>query len=41
MAMGSCLLIITLNLNGFNAPNKRQRLAEWTQKQTQRPDQTY
>ena len=33
MAMGSCLLIITLNLNGFNAPNKRQRLAEWIQKQ--------
>ena len=31
--MGSYLSIITLNLNGFNAPTKRQRLAEWIQKQ--------
>ena len=31
--MGSYLSIITLNVNGFNAPTKRQRLAEWTQKQ--------
>ena len=31
--MGSYLLIITLNVNGLNAPTKRQRLAEWTQKQ--------
>ena len=29
MAMGSYLSIITLNLNGLNAPTKRQRLAEW------------
>ena len=29
--MGSYLLIITLN--GLNAPTKRQRLAEWIQKQ--------
>ena len=33
MAMGSYLLIITLNVNGLNAPTKRQRLAEWIQKQ--------
>ena len=32
MAMGPYLSIITLNLNGLNAPTKRQRLAEWTQK---------
>ena len=33
MAMGSYLSIITLNGNGLNAPAKRQRLAEWIQKQ--------
>ena len=33
MAMGSYLSIITLNVNGLNTPTKRQRLAEWTQKQ--------
>ena len=33
MAMGSYLSIITLNINGWNAPTKRQRLAEWIQKQ--------
>ena len=33
MAMGSYLPIITLNINGLNAPTKRQRLAEWIQKQ--------
>jgi len=33
MAMGSYLSIITLNLNGLNAPIKRQRLAERIQKQ--------
>ena len=27
------LSIITLNVNGLNAPTKRQRLAEWMQKQ--------
>ena len=32
MAMGSHLSIITLNVNGLNAPTKRQRLAEWIQK---------
>ena len=33
MAMGPFLLIITLSVNGLNAPTKRQRLAEWIQKQ--------
>ena len=33
MTMGSCLSIITLNVNGLNAPTKRQRLADWIQKQ--------
>ena len=33
MATGSYLPIITLNVNGLNAPTKRQRLAEWIQKQ--------
>ena len=33
MATGSCLSIITLNVNELNAPTKRQRLAEWIQKQ--------
>ena len=33
MAKGSYLSVITLNINGLNAPTKRQRLAEWTKKQ--------
>ena len=33
MAMGSYLSLITINVNGFNAPTKRQRLAECIQKQ--------
>ena len=33
MAVGSYLSIIILNVNGLNAPTKRQRLAEWIQKQ--------
>ena len=33
MAMGPYLSIITLNVNGLNAPTKRQRLDEWIQKQ--------
>ena len=33
MSGGSYLSIITLNVNGLNAPTKRQRLAEWIQKQ--------
>ena len=31
--MGSYSSIITLNVNGLNAPTKRQRLTEWIQKQ--------
>ena len=33
MATGSYLSIITVNVNGLNAPTKTQRLAEWIQKQ--------
>ena len=33
MAMGSYLSIITLSVNRLNVPTKRQRLAEWIQKQ--------
>ena len=33
MAMGPFLSVITLNVNGLNALTKRQRLAEWIQKQ--------
>ena len=33
MAMGSYLSIINLNASGLNAPTKRQRLAEWIQRQ--------
>ena len=33
MVIGTCILIITLNVNGLNAPTKRNRLAEWIQKQ--------
>ena len=33
MAIGTYISIITLNLNGLNAPTKRHRLAEWIQKQ--------
>ena len=33
MAIGTYILIITLNVNGLNAPNKRHSLAEWIQKQ--------
>ena len=31
--MGSYLSIITINVNGLNVPIKRQRLAEWIEKQ--------
>ena len=31
--MGSYSSIITLKVNGLNAPTKRKRLAEWIQKQ--------
>ena len=33
MAIGTYISIITLNINGLNAPTKRHRLAEWLQKQ--------
>ena len=33
MGIGTHILIITLNVNRLNAPNKRHRLAKWTQKQ--------
>ena len=33
MVIGTYISIITLNVNGLNAPNKRHRLAEWIQKQ--------
>ena len=33
MVIGTYIQIITLNVNGLNAPNKRHRLAEWIQKQ--------
>ena len=33
MVIGTYILIITLHMNGLNAPTKRHRLAEWIQKQ--------
>ena len=33
MATGSYSSIITLHVNGWNVPTKRQRLPEWIQKQ--------
>ena len=33
MVIGTYILIISLNINGLNAPTKRHRLAEWMQKQ--------
>ena len=33
MAIGIYISIITLNVNGLNAPAKRHRLAEWIQRQ--------
>ena len=35
MGIGTYISIITLNVNGLNAPTKRHRLAEWIQKQDQ------
>ena len=34
MVIGTYMLIIILNVNGLNAPTKRQRLAEWIQNKT-------
>ena len=33
MGIGTYISIITLNVNGLNAPSKRHRLAVWIQKQ--------
>ena len=33
MVIGTYMSIITLDINGLNAPTKRHRLAEWIQKQ--------
>ena len=33
MVIRKYILVITLNVNGLNAPTKRHRLAEWMQKQ--------
>ena len=33
MAIGTYVWIITLSINGLNAPAKRHRLAEWIKKQ--------
>ena len=33
MVIGTYIWIITLDVNGLNASNKRHRLAEWIQKQ--------
>ena len=34
MSKSTYLLIITLNVNGLIAPNKRQRVAKWIQNKT-------
>ena len=39
MATGSYLSIITLNVNGLNAPTKRQRLAEWKKKKKEKKEE--
>ena len=33
MAIGTYISIVSLNVNGLNAPTKRHKLAEWIQKQ--------
>ena len=33
MAIGTYISIVTLDVNGLNAPTRRHRLAEWIQKQ--------
>ena len=33
MAIGTYISIISLNVDGLNAPTKRHKLAEWIQKQ--------
>lgn len=34
MATSTCLEIISLNVNGLNAPNKRHRVAGWIKRKT-------
>ena len=34
MVTGTYICIITLNVNGLNAPTKRHRLAEWIKNKT-------
>ena len=34
MGIGTDISLITLNVNGLNAPTKRHRLAEWTKNTT-------
>ena len=34
MVIGTYISIITLNVNGLNAPTKRYRLSEWIQNKT-------
>ena len=34
MVIGTNISIITLDMNGLNAPNKRHRLAEWIKNKT-------
>ena len=41
MATGPYLSIITLNINGLNAPTKRHRLAEWIQDTHLKTTDTY
>ena len=44
MAIGTYISIITLNVNGLNAPTKGYGLAEWAQKQNPyicRPQETH
>ena len=36
MVIGTYISIITLNVNGLNAPTRRHRLVEWIQKQDHR-----
>ena len=33
MSIGTSISIVSINVNGLNAPTKRHRLAEWIQKQ--------
>ena len=33
MVIGTYISLITMNVNGLNAPTKTHRLAEWIQKQ--------